>query len=48
MSKVKRRQVRSLFLELLSGVGGLREHREGLLTLRTHRVDHSRLRGPRS
>jgi putative transcriptional regulator len=39
MSKVKRPRRRSLFRELMSGVGAMREHREGRLTLRTHRVD---------
>ena len=39
MSKVKRPRRRSLFRELMSGVGAMREHRERRLTLRTHRVD---------
>jgi putative transcriptional regulator len=39
MSKVKRPRRRSLFRELMSGVGAMRGHREGRLTLRTHRVD---------
>jgi len=30
---------RSLFRELMSGVEAMREHREGRLTLRTHRVE---------
>ncbi len=30
---------RSLFRELMTGVEGMREHREGRLTLRTHRVE---------
>jgi putative transcriptional regulator len=38
-SKVKGRRRRSLFPELMSGVSAMREHREGRLTLRTHRVD---------
>ena len=37
MSKAKGR--RSLFRELMLGVTAMREHREGRLTLRTHRVD---------
>lgn len=39
MSKLKRPRRRSLFRELMSGVSAMREHREGRLTLRTHRVD---------
>lgn len=39
MSKVKRPRRRSVFRELISGVGAMRKHREGRLTLRTHRVD---------
>ena len=39
MSKVKWPRRRSLIRELTSGVGAMREHREGRLTLRTHRVD---------
>jgi putative transcriptional regulator len=34
-SKIERR---SLFRELMSGVEAMREHREGRLTLRTHKV----------
>jgi putative transcriptional regulator len=30
---------RSLFLELMSGVEAMRDHREGRLTLRTHQVE---------
>ncbi len=30
---------RSLFHELMAGVDAMREHREGRLTLRTHRVE---------
>ena len=39
MSKAKRTRRRSLFRELMSGVSAMREHREGRLTLRTHRID---------
>jgi putative transcriptional regulator len=39
MPKAKGRRRRSLFRELISGVSAMREHREGRLTLRTHRVD---------
>jgi putative transcriptional regulator len=39
MPKVKGRRRRSLFRELVSGVSAMRDHREGQLTLRTHRVD---------
>jgi putative transcriptional regulator len=39
MSKPKRTRRRGLFRELMSGVSAMREHREGRLTLRTHRVD---------
>jgi putative transcriptional regulator len=39
MPKVKRTRRRSLFRELMSGVSAMREHREGRLTLRTHRVE---------
>jgi putative transcriptional regulator len=39
MPKVKRARRRSLFRELMSGVSAMREHREGRLTLRTHRVE---------
>jgi putative transcriptional regulator len=39
MAKVKRTGKRSLFRELASGVRAMREHREGRLTLRTHRVE---------
>jgi putative transcriptional regulator len=39
MSKVKRSRRRNLFRELMSGVGAMRKHREGRLTVRTHRVD---------
>ena len=35
----KRKKKRSLFRELMSGVKAMREHREGRLTLRTHRVE---------
>jgi putative transcriptional regulator len=35
----KRARRRSLFRELVSGMSAMREHREGRLTLRTHRVD---------
>ena len=35
----KRKKKRSLFRELMSGVEAMREHREGRLTLRTHRVE---------
>jgi putative transcriptional regulator len=36
---VKRARKRSLFRELISGVQAMREHREGLLTLRTHEIE---------
>ena len=39
MPKVKRARRRGLFRELMSGVSAMREHREGRLTLRTHRVE---------
>jgi putative transcriptional regulator len=39
MAKAKRASRRSLFRELMSGVRAMREHREGRLTLRTHRVE---------
>jgi putative transcriptional regulator len=39
MAKVKRTRRRSLFRELMSGVSAMREHREGRITLRTHRVE---------
>jgi len=40
MGKVeKRAKKRSVFHELMSGVEAMREHREGRLTLRTHRVE---------
>lgn len=43
MSKLKRARRRSLFRELMSGVSAMREHREGRITLRTHRVDPATL-----
>lgn len=39
MPKVKRPRRRSVFRELMSGVSAMRQHREGRLTLRTHRID---------
>jgi putative transcriptional regulator len=39
MAKAKRTSQRSLFREIASGVGAMRGHREGRLTLRTHRVE---------
>lgn len=39
MPKVKGTRRRSLFRELMSGVRAMREHREGRLTLRTHRIE---------
>jgi putative transcriptional regulator len=40
MAKTKKRPTkRSLFGELMAGVGAMREHREGRLTLRTHQVE---------
>jgi putative transcriptional regulator len=40
MAKVKKKATkRSLFRELMVGVGAMREHREGRLTLRTHHVE---------
>lgn len=40
MAKTKKRRTkRSLFGELMAGVGAMREHREGRLTLRTHQVE---------
>jgi len=38
MPKAKRAR-RNVFRELMTGVRAMREHREGRLTLRTHRVD---------
>jgi DNA-binding transcriptional regulator YiaG len=35
----KRAKKRSLFRELMSGVGAMRDHREGRVTLRTHQVE---------
>src|SRR6266850_2686499 len=35
----KRARKRSVFRELMSGVGAMREHREGRLTLRTYQVE---------
>lgn len=37
--RTKRGKKRNLFGELMSGVREMREHREGRLTLRTHRVE---------
>ena len=37
--RTKRVKTRNLFDELMSGVKAMREHREGRLTLRTHRVE---------
>ena len=37
--RTKRGKRRRLFDELMSGVKAMREHREGRLTLRTHRVE---------
>jgi putative transcriptional regulator len=39
MAKTKRGSRRSVFRELMSGVSAMREHREGRLTLRTHRIE---------
>ena len=39
MAKARRSSQRSLFREITSGVRAMREHREGRLTLRTHRVE---------
>jgi putative transcriptional regulator len=39
MAKARRTSQRSLFREVASGVRAMREHREGRLTLRTHRVE---------
>ena len=39
MAKARRSSQRSLFREIASGVRAMREHREGRLTLRTHRVE---------
>ena len=40
MAKItKRAKKRSVFRELMAGVEAVREHREGRLTLRTHRVE---------
>lgn len=38
INRAKRIEKRSLFQELMSGVQGMREHREGRLTLRTTEV----------
>lgn len=37
--RAKTRARRSLFQELMAGVEAVRDHREGRLTLRTHRVE---------
>ena len=39
MSRAKRPSRRSLFREVMSGVRAMREHGEGRLTLRTHRIE---------
>jgi putative transcriptional regulator len=39
VKRTKRAKGRNLFEELISGVKAMREHREGRLTLRTHRVE---------
>ena len=39
MAKPKRSSRRSLFREMMSGVDAMRKHREGRLTLRSHRVE---------
>jgi putative transcriptional regulator len=39
MAKARGSSQRSLFREVASGVRAMREHREGRLTLRTHRVE---------
>jgi putative transcriptional regulator len=39
MAKPRRSSRRSLFREIMSGVDAMREHREGRLTLRSHRVE---------
>lgn len=40
MAKTKKRtNKRRLFPELMSGVEAMRQHREGLVTLRTHQVE---------
>ncbi len=39
MAKARRTSQRSLFREVASGVRAMREHREGRLTPRTHRVE---------
>jgi putative transcriptional regulator len=39
MPKARKRRRRSLFRELMSGVRAMGRHREGRLTLRTHRIE---------